>query len=100
MKKKMDFKLIEGAFSSSEAKEIMDQLFNDKINFHVRKSFNSSIKYGIKDLHSEERIRTLKREIKKTSEFLDQEEVKGRTFLINANIELQSAKGSESDKLI
>ncbi|MCH7403166.1 hypothetical protein ACFOUP_09455 [Belliella kenyensis] len=97
MKKKTDFKLIEGEFSGKEAKEILNQLFSDKINFHVKKSFNSSIKYGTKDLQSEDRIKFLKEEVNEINSFFEADDYSDQTYLIEAKVIVKPLSES-SDK--
>ncbi|MCH7408573.1 hypothetical protein MM239_04145 [Belliella sp. DSM 111904] len=96
MKKKRDFKLIEGAFNGEEAKEILNQLFSDKINFHVKKSFNSSVKYGTKDLQSEERIKFLKKEINDINTFFEAGDSSDSIYLIEAKVTVKSLNESSN----
>ncbi len=46
------FKLIDGDFSVEEAKEIISNLLDFKINYHNVQSFGSEIRKGIKDERS------------------------------------------------
>lgn len=55
------FKLIEGKFSVDEAREIIGNLFDYKIQFHNKQSFRSEIKTGREDERSLVRTENLKK---------------------------------------
>ncbi|AWH86510.1 hypothetical protein HYN59_15955 [Flavobacterium album] len=79
------FKLIEGAFTVSEARELILALLEYKINFHSRESFGSEIRKG----HTDERSLKRRQELIATrSAFL--EEIKamdpGAKIMITADI--------------
>lgn len=92
----MDINLIDGEFSQKDAKEILIQLINDKINFHVRKNFSSNIRFGFVDENSEKRVLALNQEIKDIITFFDQEDTVGKSYSIQAKIELREI---EKDKV-
>lgn len=58
------FKLIEGAFTAAEAKEVILALLEYKINFHNRESFRSEIRNG----HTDDRSLKRKEQLLKTRE--------------------------------
>ncbi|MCH7412107.1 hypothetical protein MM213_01320 [Belliella sp. R4-6] len=91
------FNLIEGEFDQIEAREILVQLFNDKINFHVRKSFSSNIRFGIKDENSERRIKSLQGELLKINDFFKQAEANNSIYRINASIELIAQESKKTE---
>lgn len=88
MEKTIDFKLIDGEFNQKDAKEVLVQLINDKINFHVRRNFSSKIRFGYADENSEKRITALNADLKNIISFFQQEEKIGQTFSIQAKIEV------------
>lgn len=54
------FKLIDGEFSVEEAREVIGNLFEFKINFHSKESFRSELRTGLKDEKSLSRKESLK----------------------------------------
>lgn len=48
--------LIDGTFSTGEAKEILMSLYSSKIHFHEMKIFSSRERFGFEDPHSVKRI--------------------------------------------
>ena len=54
------FKLIDGEFSVEEAREVIGNLFEFKINFHSKQSFSSELRTGFKDEKSLSRKESLK----------------------------------------
>lgn len=66
------FKLIDGEFSVEEAREVIGNLLDFKIQFHSKQSFSSEIRKGVKDERSLARKETLKDTKKEFFEFLEQ----------------------------
>ena len=60
MKIKEPIKLIEGKFSPEDAKEVLLELINHKINFHYLKNFSSEERFGQSIEGSKKRIEYLK----------------------------------------
>ena len=60
MKIKEPIKLIEGKFSPEDAKEVLLELINHKINFHSLKNFSSEERFGQSLEGSKKRIEYLK----------------------------------------
>ena len=54
------FKLIDGEFSVEEAREVIGNLFEFKINFHSKQSFSTELRTGSKDEKSLSRKESLK----------------------------------------
>jgi bisphosphoglycerate-dependent phosphoglycerate mutase len=52
--------LINGTFSEEDAKEILRNLFEYKINYHKIRDFNSQIRFGLQEEHSLQRAEELK----------------------------------------
>lgn len=66
-----EFTLIEGVFTPEEAKEVLLNLIEYKIQFHHRKNFSSEIKSGQQDEHSLRRMEELKKTKQKIQEMLN-----------------------------
>ena len=60
MKIKEPIKLIEGKFSPEDAKEVLLELINHKINFHSLKNFSSEERFSQTIEGSKKRIEYLK----------------------------------------
>lgn len=56
----LTFQLIEGKFSPEEALEILDYILTKKINFHVRRDFQTQITQGVSDENALKRIDELR----------------------------------------
>lgn len=97
MEKSLDLKLISGEFNPKDAKEILINLVNDKLNFHVRKNFSSTIRFGAPDENSAQRITELNGELRNIMEFFDQMDMANGSFSINATIELRSIETKEQN---
>jgi hypothetical protein len=54
-----NFKLIDGEFSVEEAREVITNLLEFKIQYHSKQSFSSEIRRGLKDEPSLERKENL-----------------------------------------
>lgn len=57
---KQTLKLIDGTFSASEAREVLMNLINSKIQFHNLKNFSSEERFGHLNVDSLNRIEELK----------------------------------------
>lgn len=82
------FKLIDGRFSTEEAKEILTNVFSEKINFHLMKNFSSQERYGKDDENASKRIHQLKEELDRLKEFLSNEQTDSKTLTINSEINI------------
>lgn len=88
MKKKETIELIRGCFKPDEAREILLQMLNNKINFHNLKNLSSYERFGKSDTFSEERLKSLQ-ESRKKVEKLILESISGeQTITINSTIEI------------
>jgi hypothetical protein len=83
-----EFKLIQGEFEASDAREILFNLLDDKITFHYRKMFSHQERFGTKDHHSVERVKTLKASKMEINDLLDKADKEGRTVTLNSSISL------------
>ena len=87
-----NFKLVEGNFSSADAKEILLSLIEQKISFHNLKCFSHEIRYGAKDEHSLERIEELNKTKEKLILIINQAQMDGDLLSINSSIDVQILK--------
>ncbi|WP_298300830.1 hypothetical protein [Hydrotalea sp.] len=86
MKKTATFKLIEGSFTVEEAKELLTNLYSDKIQFHSRKNFSTQERFGHSDTVSVKRIPELKEILAAICALLDKFEAASDKLNIHANI--------------
>jgi hypothetical protein len=82
------FKLIDGQFSTEEAKEILTNIFSEKINFHLMKNFSSQERFGKDDEKATNRIHQLKEELDRLKEFLSKENPDSKTLTLNSEINI------------
>jgi len=83
-----DYKLIEGTFSDQEAKDILKNFFESKINFHEMRNFSSEERFGHKDAMAVKRIPELKQASKDILEIVQQAKLGNKRLLINANVQI------------
>ena len=86
---KEKFKLIEGVFSVSDAKEILLTLIEEKIKFHELKSFSDEVKLGKKSEDSLIKVADLRATKTKIIAFLSQDKNRPNVS-INSSIEIES----------
>lgn len=89
MENKKSIKLIEGEFNVSDAKEILVNLIQSKIQFHEKKEFSSLIRFGLKDSNSVKRIANLKKEMLELREFIQDLNEKKHKLIINTTIKIE-----------
>lgn len=82
------FKLIDGRFSTEEAKEILTSVFSEKINFHLMKNFSSQERFGKDDENAAKRIHQLKEELDRLKELLSNRNSADKTLTINSEINI------------
>jgi hypothetical protein len=78
--------LIEGTFLPSEAKEILMNIFYEKIKFHQIKDISSLEKNGTHCQQSQIRISKLKEESHRMKDILDKAESEGKKLVISSKI--------------
>lgn len=91
MKKKQDFKLIEGEFTPQDAKEVLINLYTSKINFHLMKNFSFSERFGKDDETANKRIPELKKSMAIISAIVEKAIDKQKTLIITATVNIQFA---------
>ncbi|OAQ38490.1 hypothetical protein A5893_13780 [Pedobacter psychrophilus] len=83
------FKLIEGIFSASDAKEILLNLIEEKIKFHELRSFSDEVKQGKKNDESLLKVAELNDTKSKIKALLEKVE-NGKNLKINSFIEIEN----------
>lgn len=86
MKKTEKLTIINGDFTSDEAKEVLMDLFRSKINFHTVKNWSSQERFGKDDLIAQERIPALTNEMQKLEEILIEAKNNNKRIVVNSDI--------------
>lgn len=86
------FKLIKGKFSQDEAKEILTNIFSEKINFHLMKNYSSQERFGKDDENATQRIQQLRQELKLLQETLSDEKWANKKLIISSEIKISTSK--------
>ncbi len=81
MEKVEKLKLIEGIFSSQEARDILMNIFNAKIHFNEMKNFGSEERFGKEDENAKRRISELKKEVEKIMKIIPEANLQKRNEL-------------------
>ncbi len=92
MKAKQPIKFIEGKFSPEEAKEVLVDLINHKINFHSLKNFSSEERFGKPVEGSKKRIEELKESREKIILLIQQAVDKNKNLRIESSINISFEK--------
>ena len=79
--------LINGTFENEDAKEILRNLFEYKINYHKLRNFNSQVRFGQPDEHSIQRALELKQSLDQLIQFFGKE--KSKAFRITAKVAIE-----------
>lgn len=95
-------KLIKGSFDSSEAKEILLNMIDSKINFHKIKSLSSLVRCNQPNKGSEQRIKELKEAKEEILALIIKAEKKGCSLRIEStiNLSLEAKEQTEEDEEI
>lgn len=86
MNKSQKLKLIDGYFSPEESREILLNVFSNKIQFHQMKNFSSQERFGKDDNSSVKRIPQLKKSIDKLLKIIDAAEKKGDNLEVKSEV--------------
>ena len=79
---------IKGEFSDEEAKEILNNIFSSKINYHNIKNWSSNERYGTDDEIAQKRIPELRKDMIKLLEILSEAKAKKRRLVITSEINI------------
>ena len=91
MKKKQEFKLIEGEFTPQDAKEVLTNLYTSKLNFHLMKNFSSTERFGKSDETSNKKIPELKKSMAIISAIIEEATSKKKKLIVNATVNIEFA---------
>lgn len=92
MDKQLQLKLIDGVFLPEDGKEILNNLFSSKINFHQMKNFSSQERFGIEDAMAKKRIPELREEMQKLEKILKDAASQERKLNIRSVVEISFSK--------
>lgn len=84
-------KLIEGEFNAAEAKEILINVFSEKVKFHERKNFSSHLHFGKDSEFAIKRIAELKESIEAIRKIIAQAEESNKKLIITSAINVTLA---------
>lgn len=88
MKKTETIELIKGTFTPDEAREILLDLLNSKINFHNRRNFSSRERFGKPNAYSEQKLERLMESRKKVLTLISKSFDEEKLLTINSTIEI------------
>lgn len=86
---KYQFKLIEGNFSSQDAKTVLMSVINSKINFHNLNAFSEFVKNNEDCEISKRRISVLTSSLEDINKLLEESERNGKRLKINGDITIE-----------
>lgn len=87
--------LINGNFSPTEAKELLMNLFINKINFHQNKNFSSLERYGKEDETATRRIPELKESVEAISRIVNEATTQNLNIVITSTVNIHFSKTDE-----
>ncbi len=87
--------IINNHFTAEEAKEILMNLFNSKLDFLNIKNWSSQERFGKNDVIAEERIPALKSEIKKLEEILTEAKNNNKKLVVHSEIYISLQENEE-----
>ena len=88
MKSSETFNLIDGVFSTDEAREILINIFSTKIQFHEMKNLSSEERFGEQDIVAKKRIPQLKMELEKLEKIISETKSGPKKFAITSEINI------------
>lgn len=88
MKQTESIDLVRGTFTPSDAREILFQLLDSKINFHNLKNLSSRERFGKPDFDSEKRLEQLRESRKRVETIVSRSAEERRSVSISSSIEL------------
>lgn len=92
MKNQYTFKLIDSDFSTKESREILQNIFSSKIQFHQMKNFSSQERFGKDDEYALKRIPQLRKSINEILKIIESAENNGEMLEIKSEIEINFIK--------
>lgn len=88
MDNQLQLKLIDGVFLLDDGKEILNNIFSSKINFHQMKNFSSQERFGIDDEMAKKRIPQLREEVLKFEKMLIEAKMNNNKLTIRSVIDI------------
>lgn len=85
----LDQDLIKGTFDPKEALEIIEHLFNEKINFHEIKNFSSVIRFGEENKSSISRMEELRKSKEVVKSIIKNAEEQGKSLTIQSLVSVK-----------
>lgn len=95
METNLNLSLINGVYSSEEAKEILMNVFASKIQFHELKNLRSIVTRDTEDEISTLRVRQLKQAVDQFNELLKQAEEYNLELAIQSSIQISLRKSEK-----
>ncbi len=96
MKNTKELTLMNGNYSSDEAREILFNLFSNKINFHQMKNFSSQERFGKESKTALKRITQLKKSMLVASKIIDKAKKNNETLEILSEIKITFSKSKKN----
>lgn len=90
-------RLIDGTFTAEEAKDILINLFNYKINFHELKNFSSWERNGMSHPHSSVRLPELKSDRERVTTLINEALAAGDELVVLSTVSIQRVKRTETN---
>ena len=91
MKKTETIDLIKGTFTPAEARNLLLDLLNSKINFHNKKNWSSRERFGKPDVDSEQKLQHLRESRSKVETLFSKlinEDNEEKSLTLNSTIEI------------
>ena len=89
-------RLIDGTFTAEEAREILLNLFNYKINFHELKNFSSWERNGMSHPHSSVRLPELKADRDRITSIISEAIASGDELVVLSTVSIQRVKTNKT----
>ncbi len=86
------FKLIKGEYLPKDSREILQNVFSGKIQFHNMKNFSSQERYGKDDKNAVKRIPQLKKSLGKIIKMIETAERNGEQLEIKSEVVIRFVK--------
>lgn len=87
--KKLTLELIDGTFLPNETMEIINHIIQKKINFHELRNFSETIRFGIDNNNSTQRISTLLSHQNELANYIEKSIGKDQLLDIKATISIE-----------
>ena len=95
MKKDETLRIIDGNFTSDEAKEILMEILSSKINFYCIKNWSSQERFGKDDIIAQKRIPALRNEMRKLEEIISEAKAKNKKLVVSSDINISFLENAE-----